>query len=71
MVRDRRNYNGQVALRTPEDLIRFWYGHARKSITDSYSKLDQDLKHRLEVAETVGLGFDVPASMTPLTPQKC
>jgi integrase len=56
--------------RTPEDLISFWCGHAHKTITDTYSKLSDDLEYRLEVAEKVGVGFDVPAPMAPLAPQK-
>ena len=27
----------------PEDLIRFWLGHANKSVTDGYSKLKEDV----------------------------
>jgi integrase len=43
--------------RTPEDLLRFWIGHADKTITDTYSKVQEDTPFRLEVAEKVGLGF--------------
>ena len=56
--------------RAPEDLIKFWLGHAKESITDGYSMLAQDVDFRREVAEKLGAGFDVPASMTPMTPKK-
>jgi integrase len=56
--------------RAPEELIRFWLGHAKSSITDNYSKLAEDIEYRLEVAEKIGAGFTVPASMTPMTPRK-
>jgi integrase len=56
--------------RAPEDLIRFWLGHAKESVTDGYSKLDNDVEFRLEVAEQVGAGFEVPASMRPVRPRK-
>ena len=56
--------------RTPEDLIRFWLGHAKSSMTDGYSKLSDDIDHRLEVAEKIGTGFSVPASMRPMVPRK-
>jgi len=49
--------------RAPEELIRFWLGHAKSSMTDNYSKLDEDVEYRLEVAEKIGAGFAVPASM--------
>ncbi len=45
----------------PEDLIRFWLGHANKSVTDMYSKLKEDVAFRKKVAEQVGIGFKLPA----------
>jgi integrase len=56
--------------RAPEDLIKFWLGHAKQSQTDGYSMLAQDAEFRSEVAEKLGTGFEVPASMTPMTPRK-
>jgi integrase len=55
--------------RTPEDLIRFWLGHAKQSVTDGYSKLADDIDYRYEVAELVGAGFAVPPSMRPMVPR--
>jgi integrase len=45
----------------PEDLITFWHGHAGKTVTDSYSKLKDDAEFRKQVAEKVGLGFELPS----------
>jgi integrase/recombinase XerD len=45
--------------RVPEDLLRFWIGHADKSITDVYSKVREDLEYRKFTAEQAGLGFSV------------
>jgi integrase len=56
--------------RAPEDLIRFWLGHAKSSVTDGYSKLADDLEYRLEVTEKIAAGFTVPASMRPMRPRK-
>jgi hypothetical protein len=59
--------------RAPEDLIKSWLGHAEQSVTDSYSKLADDVAFRKQVAEQVGAGFVIPAyeerSMTPKTPR--
>jgi integrase len=41
--------------RVPEDLVRFWIGHANKSITDDYSKLKDDVEFRKHCAREVGL----------------
>jgi integrase len=56
--------------RTPEDLIRFWLGHAKSSMTDGYSKLSDDIDYRREIAEKIGTGFTVPTSMRPMIPRK-
>ncbi len=54
--------------RAPEDLIRFWLGHANRSVTDGYSKLSEDRTFRKECAEKVGLGFVIPSSMMEVVP---
>jgi integrase len=60
--------------RAPEDLIKFWLGHSESSVTDSYSKLADDVDFRRQVAEKVGTGFEVPAyeaiAMRPKRPRK-
>ena len=44
----------------PEDVTRFWLGHADQSITDRYSKMKEDVEHRKSWADLVGLGFEIP-----------
>jgi hypothetical protein len=56
--------------RAPEDLIQFWLGHAKQSVTDGYSKLAEDVEFRAQVAETVGAGFVVPSAVRPMRPRK-
>jgi site-specific recombinase XerD len=53
----------------PEDLIKFWLGHAEKSVTDGYSRLREDVEFRGEVAEKIGTGFALPAPMRPMRPK--
>ena len=43
----------------PEDLIKFWVGHADKSITDRYSKLAQDVAFRQSWCAKAGIGFEL------------
>ena len=52
----------------PEDLIRFWLGHANKSVTDGYSKLKEDVTFRKKVAEQVGIGFELPIEKFEVAP---
>jgi integrase len=52
----------------PEDLIRFWLGHANKSVTDGYSKLKEDVMFRKKIAEQVGIGFELPAERSEVAP---
>jgi hypothetical protein len=47
----------------PKDLEHFWLGHADEEIGDLYSKLMHDVQYRKDVAERVGVGFDVPARL--------
>jgi integrase len=56
--------------RAPEDLIQFWLGHAKQSQTDGYSKLAEDLDFRMEVVNSIGVGFVVANSMRPMVPKK-
>jgi hypothetical protein len=52
----------------PEDLIKFWHGHAGKTVTDSYSKLRDDAEFRKQVANKVGLGFELPSERAVVGP---
>jgi integrase len=54
--------------RTPEDLIRFWLGHADETVTDGYSKLREDVQYRREVTDKIGLGFEISAQNPDLVP---
>jgi integrase len=54
--------------RTPEDLIRFWLGHADETVTDGYSKLREDVQYRREVADKTGLGFEIFAQAPDVVP---
>ncbi len=47
--------------RVPEELIRFWIGHADRSMTDRYSMLNADTTLRKAIAEKIGLGFELPS----------
>ena len=46
--------------RVPEDLVKFWIGHAPETVTDGYSKMKEDREFRAVVAEQIGLGFHMP-----------
>src|SRR6202162_6617052 len=49
--------------RVHADLERFWMGHGNETVGDGYSKMKEDVAFRLEQAETVGLGFVLPAKI--------
>jgi integrase len=55
--------------RTPEDLIRFWLGHANKTITDGYSLLKEDETLRKKIAEQVSIGFEILPSEPDVAPK--
>ena len=45
--------------RVPEYLMKFWMGHAKSSQTEEYIKLFDEVEYRREVADSVGLGFEL------------
>ncbi len=56
--------------RAPEDLIKFWLGHAMKDVTDGYSKVREDVEFRKAVASQIGLGFEIsPLEVAPNAPK--
>lgn len=48
--------------RVPGDLERFWMGHADQEIGDRYSKMEEDAEFCGQLADAVGLGFQLPAA---------
>ncbi|MGA8981861.1 MAG: tyrosine-type recombinase/integrase [Candidatus Acidiferrales bacterium] len=56
----------------PPALVRYWTGHAkssdgevvRQTITDRYIKMAKDTEFRADVAERIGLGFELPKAET-------
>lgn len=49
-------------------LVRFWLGHANRSITDAYNKLKEDAAFRKKLAEQVGIGFELPDEKLEVAP---
>jgi len=66
-LRSKRRHPAQDA-RAPEDLIKYWVGHAGESITDSYCKLKEDVAFRKEVTERVGIGFKLSEEKVAVVP---
>jgi len=59
--------NRRIARR--ETLERFWLGHANETVTDDYSRLKkEDVTFRKEVAEKVGIGFELPTQSSVVAP---
>jgi integrase len=56
----------------PPALVKYWTGHAassdgeavRLTVTDKYIKMGKDTKFRADVAERIGLGFELPKTET-------
>jgi integrase len=49
----------------PNGLIKYWMGHSAKDMTDHYNKVLKDVVFRLEQAEKMGTGFQVPKTLSP------
>ena len=55
--------------RCQEDINNFWMGHKPQTMSELYSRMDEELEQRLQEAEVVGVGFDVPAYAAPNAPK--
>jgi hypothetical protein len=51
--------------RCQEDINNFWMGHKPKTMSELYSRMDEELEQRLQESEIVGVGFDVSAYVAP------
>ena len=51
--------------RSQEDINNLWMGHKPQTMSELYSRMDHELKLRLQEAESVGVGFTVPAYVAP------
>jgi hypothetical protein len=51
-----------VKTACPEELKRFWAGHAHRDVSGRYTKLGQDREFRLMWAERIGTGFELPGA---------
>jgi integrase len=59
-----RNYTS-----CPNGLRNFWLGWSDKDMSDHYDKIREDAVFRREVAERVGIGFELPKpSIVPSVP---
>jgi integrase len=47
----------------PTDIERFWLGHANRTVGDDYSMLKKNVKFRKEIADRIGVGFELPDSV--------
>jgi hypothetical protein len=45
--------------RVPDDLRKFWMGHAKTNQTEEYVKLFDEVEYRRQVADSIGMGFDL------------
>jgi len=45
--------------RVPESLVKFWMGHSETNQTEKYVKFFDEVTYRTEVADSIGLGFEV------------
>lgn len=52
--------------RCQEDINNFWMGHQPETMSELYSRMEFELDRRIDEADRVGVGFDVPSLATKL-----
>jgi len=58
-----RNYTN-----CPENILNFWLGWSDEGMSGHYDKIKTDVAFRKEVAESCGIGFDIPATLGSIKP---
>ena len=53
----------------PESVRDFWLGWGAESMSGHYDGIKSDVAYRRDVAETCGVGFDVPATLGAIEPK--
>jgi integrase len=48
----------------PDGLLKFWMGHANKDMSDRYDRVRDDVQFRRDVALSMGVGFELPKTLT-------
>jgi integrase len=51
--------------RCQEDINNFWMGHKPKTMSELYSRMDEEIEQRLQEAEAVGVGCEIPSRVAP------
>ena len=54
----------------PESIINFWLGWGEEGMSGRYDKIKADVAFRKEVANTCGVGFDVPETLGAIEPNE-
>jgi hypothetical protein len=49
----------------PADIERFWLGQANRTVGDDYAMLKKNEKFRKQIADNIGVGFELPDSISP------
>jgi hypothetical protein len=52
----------------PESILDFWLGWSSEGMSAHYDKIKADVAFRKEVANSCGVGFDVPANLGSIEP---
>lgn len=53
----------------PPGLVRYWMGHSARTMSDVYDRSFEDAEFRQDVANKVGVGFEVPATLVVRQPK--
>lgn len=54
----------------PKSVLHFWLGWGAEGMSELYDRIKADVAFRTDVANRVGVGFDVPATLAPIEPNE-
>lgn len=51
----------------PDGLLKFWMGHSAVGMSDLYDRSREDVQYRRDVAKAMGIGFELPKTLAPIS----
>lgn len=55
--------------RCPDGLLKFWMGHTKRDMSDVYDRSSEDVPYRKDVSIAMGVGFELPKTLTAKRPK--
>ena len=56
--------------RCPDGILKYWMGHSAQGMSALYDRSQEDVQYRRDVAKAMGVGFELPQTLSPKRPKQ-